>query len=587
MNAHEAKHPLNQRRAIRLLLVAGVGVWTAPALAQDPSSAERPTSAESAVEQPTAPVVVDGVTLFRVRGISAYPAEQRAAAIADRIAALASDQAIPAESLVVRETPMTSDLIAAGRRIFSVVDADAALEGVSRQVLAEVYRGRTVEAIQTFRRDRGAAVLWRNAAKALAATLAFALVLWLGSRGLRLIRTRLDRRYRSRLRDVQFHTVEIVRAEQLWQGLHRALGTLAVLLAVLAGYLYLDYVLLLFPWTRALGNSLAATLLGPLATLGSGALRFFPDFVFLVILAVVTRYMLRLVRLFFLRVGDGTIPLAGFEAEWAKPTERIVRVLVIAFALVIAYPHIPGSGSEAFAGVTLMLGLLFSIGSPSVISNMVAGQSLAYRRAFKVGDRVKVGEHIGEVVQMRLLTTYLRSPKNELIVIPNALILGGEVVNYSTLAKDMGLILHTIVSINYETPWRQVEAMLLEAAGRTPGLLPEPRPFVLQRTLGTFAVDYEINVYCADPRAILQLYTALHRNILDVFNEYGVQIMVPGYEGDPERPKVVPREKWFTAPANSAPTSSNGPKAAVEEAQRVASLEAEAQGTAHESRTTR
>jgi small-conductance mechanosensitive channel len=279
--------------------------------------------------------------------------------------------------------------------------------------------------------------------------------------------------------------------------------------------------------------------------------------------------VLRVVRLFFHRVGDGTIPLSGFEAEWAKPTERIVRVLVVAFALVIAYPHIPGSGSEAFKGVTLILGLLFSLGSPSVISNMVAGQSLAYRRAFKVGDRVKVGEHIGEVAQMRLLTTYLRSPKNELIVIPNALILNGEVVNYSTLAKDVGLILHTIVGISYETPWRQVEAMLLDAAGRTPGLLPEPRPFVHQRALGTFAVDYEINAYCDDAHAMLSLYSALHRNILDVFNEYDVQIMTPAYEGDPERPKVVPRDRWFAEPANPAPASSNGPNRAVEQAQRL------------------
>ncbi|MDF3052114.1 MAG: MscS Mechanosensitive ion channel [Geminicoccaceae bacterium] len=579
MNAHKAEYPLNQRRAIRLLLVAAIGAWTAPAVAQDTSSADRSASAESAAELPTAPVVVDGVTLFRVRGISAYPAEQRAAAIADRIAALASDRTIPAESLVVRDGPMASDLVAAGRRIFSVVDADARLEGVSRQVLAEVYRGRTAEAIEAFRRNREGAVLWRNAARALVATLALALGLWLGARALRLLRTGLERRYRTRLRDVQFHSVEIVRAERLWQGLHGALGTVAALLALLAGYLYLDYVLLLFPWTRALGNSLAAILLGPLATLGSGALRFFPDFVFLVILAVVTRWVLRVIRLFFQRVGDGTIPLSGFEAEWAKPTERIVRVLVIAFAVVIAYPHIPGSGSEAFKGVTLMLGLLFSIGSPSVISNMVAGQSLAYRRAFKVGDRVKVGEHIGEVAQMRLLTTYLRSPKNELVVIPNALILNGEVVNYSTLAKDMGLILHTIVRIGYETPWRQVEAMLLEAAGRTPGLLPEPRPFVLQKELGTFAIDYEINAYCVDPRVMLQLYTALHRNILDVFNEYAVQIMTPGYEGDPERPKVVPREQWFAAPANSAP-SSNGPNPPIEEAQRVASVNQETLGTA-------
>jgi small-conductance mechanosensitive channel len=187
----------------------------------------------------------------------------------------------------------------------------------------------------------------------------------------------------------------------------------------------------------------------------------------------------------------------------------------------------------------------------------VAGQSLAFRRAFKVGDRVKIGEHIGEVTEIKLLTTFLRSPKNEQIAIPNSSILNSDVVNYTTLASQSGLILHTIVGIGYETPWRQVEAMLLEAAARTPGLLRDPPPFVLQKALGTFAVDYEINAYCDNTRGLLLLYTALHRNILDVFNEYGVQIMTPAYEGDTEQPKVVARENWYMAPAGS-PVSGDG-----------------------------
>jgi small-conductance mechanosensitive channel len=166
-----------------------------------------------------------------------------------------------------------------------------------------------------------------------------------------------------------------------------------------------------------------------------------------------------------------------------------------------------------------------------------------------VGDRVRIGEHVGEVTQVRLLTTYLRSPKNEQVIIPNSMILNSEVVNYSALAKQSGLILHTNVGIGYETPWRQVEALLLESARRTPGLKAQPEPFVLHKKLGDFAVDYEINVYTDDASRILALYTALHRNILDVFNEYGVQIMTPAYEGDPEQPKVVPREQWFTSPA--------------------------------------
>ena len=541
-------------------LAFGLVVWNAPALAQDAAS-QGPAAAEVAFEQPTAPVVLDGVTLFRVRGVSAFPAEQRAAAIAERIAALASDRSIPADSVVVRETPLGSEVVASGQRLFGVLDADAQLEGVGRQVLAETYRGRVAEAIERFRHEREGTVLWPNAARALVAVLALVLGLWLGRKGLRLIRATLDRRYRSRVRNVHVGTVEIVRAEHLWQGLNRALGIVVGLVALVAIYLTLDYVLLLFPWTRAFGNSLSAILLGPLATLGRGAVGFIPDLVFLVILALLTRALLRVIRLFFRRVGDGTLTLPGFEAELALPTDRIVRLLVIAFALVIAYPRIPGSGSEAFKGISLLLGIIFSLGSTSVIGNLLAGQSLAFRRTFRVGDRVKIGEHVGDVSQIRMLTTYLTSPKNERIVIPNSQILNSEIVNYSSLAQEVGVILHTIVGIGYETPWRQVEAMLLEAAARTTGLLLQPPPFVLQKALGTFAVDYQINAYCDNPRAMFLLYSVLHRNILDVFNEYDVQIMTPAYEGDPERPKVVPREQWFAAPADGAATSSNGSKA--------------------------
>jgi small-conductance mechanosensitive channel len=408
-----------------------------------------------------------------------------------------------------------------------------------------------------YRREREPATLWNSVARAIAATLGTLLVLWIASRALRRLRSALDRRYRAKISSVQIQSFEIVRAEQLWQALHRAINVLAGIVALVVLYLYLDYVLLLFPQTRALGQNLFAIVLRPLNTLGAGAVRFLPDLVFLAVLALIIRWLLKLIRLFFHRVGDRTITLAGFEPEWALPTERILRILLIALALVVAYPYIPGSESEAFKGISLMLGLVFSLGSSSFISNVVAGQSLAFRRAFKVGDRIKIGEHIGEVTDIKLLTTVLRSPKNEQIVIPNSNILNSDVVNYTTLAGQSGLILHTTVGIGYETPWRQVEAMLLEAAARTPGLLREPKPFVLQRALANFAVDYEINVYCDNTRGILLLYSELHRNILDVFNEYGVQIMTPAYEGDPEQPKVVSRNDWYLAPA-PGPVSGDG-----------------------------
>jgi small-conductance mechanosensitive channel len=223
--------------------------------------------------------------------------------------------------------------------------------------------------------------------------------------------------------------------------------------------------------------------------------------------------------------------------------------LIVVFAMVVAYPYIPGSDSEAFKGISLFLGLVFSLGSTSIIGNILAGYTMIYRRAFKIGDRIQVGEVTGDVLERKLLVTRLLTVKNEEIVIPNSLIMNSNIVNYSTLAKGQGLILHTTVGIGYETPWRQVEAMLRMAAERTPGLLAMPEPFVLQKALGDFCVTYEINAYCNQPQAMARLYTALHQNILDLFNEYGVQIMTPAYEGDAEQPKVVARENWFAAPA--------------------------------------
>jgi small-conductance mechanosensitive channel len=210
---------------------------------------------------------------------------------------------------------------------------------------------------------------------------------------------------------------------------------------------------------------------------------------------------------------------------------------------------VPGSGSEAFKGISIMLGVMFSLGSSSIISNLIAGYAMTYRRAFRKGDMIQVGDNIGRVVDVRLQVTHLRNMRNEEIIIPNSEILGRSVVNYSSLSKGQGLFLSTTVGIGYETPWRQVESMLLLAAERTPGVRRDPVPFVLEKTLGDFCVTYELFAAIDDPTTRRSMYAALHRNVLDVFNEYGVQIMTPAYEGDPERPKVVPREEWYAAPA--------------------------------------
>ena len=523
-------------------------VWAAAPEAQPSESALVTGEAD---EINVAPVIVDGETVLRVRGVTAFPAEKRADLIAGRIRAIAADHSISTGMLRIEETEGLTRILAGKQLVMVITDADARIEQLDRRNLANTYVSRVSEVVRDYRRDRSTERLTRSGLYALAATGALVVFLWLGTRAMRRLDRVLERRVKARLAGIEAKSLRILSAAQLWQtlrGLRSLLWTLIVLSAFLV---YLDFLLQLFPWTRWIGLRLFDLLFDPIRTIGMDFLTAIPDLLFLAVLVVVVRFVLKALHLLFSGIAEGTVSLTAFEAEWAWPTYRLIRLLVLAFAVVVAYPYIPGSGSDAFKGVSIFLGVIFSLGSSSVISNVIAGYTMTYRRAFRIGDRVRINEHLGDVAEMRLLVTHLRSPKNEEIVIPNSVILNSSVINYSSLAREGKLILNTTVGIGYETPWRQVEAMLLQAAGRTEGLPTDPKPFVLQKALGDFAVTYEINAYCGDAQAMAQLYTRLYQNILDVFNEYDVQIMTPAYEGDPEQPKIVPKDQWYAAPASA------------------------------------
>jgi small-conductance mechanosensitive channel len=529
--------------ALLLTLVAGLG--TGGRL-----QAQTTNGSEQQNEVVTAPVDIDGVELFRLRGVSSFPAEVRAAAVRDRIVAAAADGAVTPESVRLLENDGSVAILAGDRPIVTIVDADAALEQVGRLELANAHLFRVRQAIADYRAARSSGALRRAAGTTLVATVVFtagiAALLWIWRR----LDALVKRRFEQRIQTVGIQSFEVMRADQIWAALRSGLIGIRTVILLAGALVYLGYVLAAWPWTRGLSRNIAGFALAPLQVLGQGFVANIPRLVFLVVLFFVIRMLLRLVRLFFEAVSRGRVKLSGFDADWAAPTYKIVRIAIVAFGLIVAYPYIPGSESEAFKGVSLFIGIVFSLGSSSAISNIIAGYMMTYRRAFRVGDRVKIGDAFGDVIEMRLQVTHLRSPKNEEIVIPNSQILSGDVVNYSSLAKTQGLILHTEIGIGYETPWRQVEAMLLSAAARcAPPAAEPPRAFVLVKKLGDFAVTYELNLYCTDIKVMLPLYTAMHRHILDVFNEYGVQIMTPAYEGDPEQPKVVPPKDWFTSPA--------------------------------------
>jgi small-conductance mechanosensitive channel len=541
---------------VRTLLATGATAWLASApavLAAPPSAQALAATAKTEAPAPaaiqSARIIVDGRPIVTIAGIPSYPAETRAALAAERIRAVARDGAFKAEDLRLKDEPIGTVIMAGAQAIFTVHDLDAQLEGVERETVAMVFRQRLVDAIVAYRDERTAEAVWRSVALALLALILFAAFLWVSRWLVKRLIAVIEPRCEAQLKGVQAKSFGIIGASQMWTVIENTFWTVYGLAALCAGYLALTFSLNRFPWTRRAGLWLKEVALDPLHVMASAVADSIPNLAFIALLLLIVRFLLKAMRLFFVGVESGAVTIAGFYPEWSATTYRLARFGVIAFTLVVAYPYIPGSSTEAFKGVSVFVGVLFSLGASSILANTLAGYTLIYRRAFKVGDRVKVGEHLGDIVDLRAQVTTLRTPKNEHVIIPNSTLLSNEIVNYSSLARAGRLILHSAVTIGYDAPWRQVQAMLLEAARRTEGLLKEPAPFVLQKSLDDFYVTYEINAYCDDASRMAGLYSGLHENIQDVFNEYGVQIMSPNFEAQPDRPVVVPKDMWFAAPA--------------------------------------
>jgi small-conductance mechanosensitive channel len=315
-------------------------------------------------------------------------------------------------------------------------------------------------------------------------------------------------------------------------------------------YLWLEFSFMQFPYTRPWGEQLQDYMTSGIKAIALTIVDFIPGLVIVAVIFFITRFLTRLARLFFDAVESGRVSVPGLYAETAQPTRKIATVILWLFAVVMMYPYLPGSDSDAFKGVSVFVGLLLSIGSAGTVNQAVSGLMLMYSRALRVGDFVQIGETMGTVVTLGMFSTRIQTNLGEIVSLPNAVIVGTTTKNYSREEETGGVLLTTSVTIGYNAPWRQVHAMLIEAAHRTAGLLQDPPPRVLQRSLSDFYVEYMLGARISEPKKRIAVLDELHRNIQDVFNEYGVQIMSPHYEADPAEKVWVPRENWYEAPAN-------------------------------------
>jgi small-conductance mechanosensitive channel len=444
-----------------------------------------------------------------------------------------------------------------GRTLFALTaedldpDADQTLEAFAAQAVS-----RLKEALAARADQRRLPVLLRGALFAVLATAAFAAVIW----GITRLRVRALRRFLARTPDrpIRLRGVNLrpyLRAVE--EGLIKltALGSILV-----AAYLWLTVVLLQFAYSRPWGEGLGHWLSDLLGKLGIGAISAIPGLFTVVIIFLATRLVVQGVDRFFRSVEIGWLKVSWLEAETARATRRLAIVLIWIFALTVAYPYIPGSESYAFKGISVFVGLMVSLGSAGFVNQLMSGLVIVYSRALKPGDFVQVAGSEGTISEVGLLATKLVTPVKHEITIPNAVLVGSTVTNFSRLSDaQSGTIISTDVTIGYDTSWRQVHAMLQLAAERTALVRREPKPVVIQRALSDFYVAYQLLVSVDRPETRRAVLSELHANIQDVFNEYGVQIMSPNFVSQPEDKVYVPQEAWFPPPA-AAPAATSGDK---------------------------
>ncbi len=340
---------------------------------------------------------------------------------------------------------------------------------------------------------------------------------------------KIDYYRETRFRVIKYQNLEIFTPNRMMGILVMITRYFRVSILSMIGLIFITLVFSLYPQTEGFANSVLSSMNDVLRTFWENLINFIPDLFALVVIGMFTRFILRLLRFFYDGLQEGKIRFSSIHPEVVEPTYQILRFLVFAFALVAAFPYIPGSSSPMFRGLSIFVGFLISLGSTSLITNIISGIVLTYSRGLKIGDRVKIGETIGDVVDRTLLITRVRTVKNVVITIPNVVVMQNEIVNYSSEARNSGLILHTSVTIGYDEPWRKVQRLLMNAALDTIDILEYPKPFVLKTSLDNHYISYELNAFTDNPLRMEKIYSELHQNILDRFNQAEVEILSPTY----------------------------------------------------------
>ena len=477
------------------------------------------------------PVVLSDDTIFYVFAkIGSYSPEERAEAISGRIHNQAEDYYFKEDSLMIVPSELTIDINYKDEVITSISEQDAIWMNATKENLAKNYRTRIAIAIKKYKAEHSWPTLIRDFAMAMLVLTVLMLIIFFINKIFTWIKKKIEKQRGVTLKGFKIRNYEFLDTNRQLKMIFSLVSLVKWIIILTLIYLTLSILLGIFPWTGGFAAKLISYFLNPVKHILLSVWYYLPNFFTIIVLIVFFRYLLRILHYFKDEIERGRLKIPGFYIDWANPTFQIMRVLLLAFALIIIFPYLPGSDSQIFKGVSVFLGVLFTFGSAGALSNVVAGLVLTYMRAYKIGDRVRIGEATGDVVEKSLLVTRILTIKNEIVSIPNSTVMSSHTTNFSAEAAKHGLIIHTTVTIGYENPWRKIHDLLIKAALATELIEKDPAPFVFQTSLDDFYVSYQINAYTHD--AILQqnTYSHLHQNIQDMFNEAGVEIMSAHYK---------------------------------------------------------
>ncbi len=469
-------------------------------------------------------------TLFTIySNLGSFSAQERAKAVSNRIQKLGKARGFNSDSLIALSQYNNLNLKYQDLILMSLSEDDALWANQSLDSLAKQHLTDIAIAVTAYQEETNIVTLLQEFGLALLVILITYFILKYIVKLFRWTALKIYAQENKRIKGIKIRDYTLFDASRQVGVLINLNSVLKWLVMLSTVYIALPILFGIFPWTKNMAQTLFGYILDPLKDIGIGLWNFLPNLITIVVIVIVFRYVLK--GLYFLKseIQLENLKIPGFYPDWAAPTYQIVKVLVFAFMVVVIFPYLPGSDSPVFQGVSVFLGFLFTFGSAGSLSNIIAGLVLTYMRLFKMGDRVMIGSISGDVIEKNMLVTRVRTIKNEIISIPNATVMNSHTINYSSDAPEKGLIMHSTITIGYDVPWRAMHEVLVQAALKTPLLLEEPAPFVLQTSLDDFYVSYQINAYTREPNKQAKIYSDLHQNIQDGCNAAGIEIMSPHY----------------------------------------------------------